>query len=194
MASAGAPAGGGPSEELTSLESLEKDIYIRLRENEKRIFADEAEYFSLSLQSDSAPSFGNIISGWEGLLEGRAPDKKRGAERIYSGACALARAAACACSSHASFHPMLCAHSRNAPPTLAHPHATCAQSRLKPGKHTSASRRRSARRRARSRNAMRLRRRSQQPQREGLLVRLHKQQLLPLRRQPRRLQRRQSRK
>jgi hypothetical protein len=85
--SVGAAATGGQSEELASLESLERDIYVRLREVEKRIFADEAEYFTLSLASDTAPQFGNLISGWEGLLEGRASDKKRGSERIYSGAC-----------------------------------------------------------------------------------------------------------
>ena len=82
----GAGAGAGASAAPAALESLEKDIYARLREVERRIYTDETEYFKLSLAGDSAPVFGNLVSGWEGLLEGKAPDKRRGAERIFSGA------------------------------------------------------------------------------------------------------------
>ena len=77
--------------ELQQLESLERDLYTRLRESEKRLAAEEAEYFKLSMQSPSAPSFGNLVSGWEGLLEGKVPCKKRGVERIFSGAPGLRR-------------------------------------------------------------------------------------------------------
>jgi hypothetical protein len=72
--------------ELQQLESLERDLYTRLRESEKRLAAEEAEYLKLSMQSPSAPSFGNLVSGWEGLLEGKVPCKKRGVERIFTGA------------------------------------------------------------------------------------------------------------
>jgi hypothetical protein len=75
------------SAELQQLESLERDLYTRLRECEKRIATDEGQYFQLSILSSTAPTFGNLVSGWEGLLEGKQiPDKKRGVDRIFSGA------------------------------------------------------------------------------------------------------------
>ena len=88
------PPSGGPanskdsakSAEITALEALEKDLFQRLRETERRIYADEGEYFTLSVtRPDTAASFGNLLSGWEGLLEGKSSDKRRGVERIYSG-------------------------------------------------------------------------------------------------------------
>ena len=86
-AAAAASGAVGKSAEMLNLEQLERDVFTRLRETERRIFADEAEYFSLSVtRADTAPAFGNLLSGWEGLLEGKGSDRRRGQERIYSGA------------------------------------------------------------------------------------------------------------
>ena len=75
------------SSELQQLESLEQCLYTRLRECEKRIAVEEGQYFQLSLLANTAPAIGNLVSGWEGVLEGKAvPDKKRGVDRIFSGA------------------------------------------------------------------------------------------------------------
>jgi hypothetical protein len=71
-----------PASELTELAELEREINHRLRESERRLAMAESQY----VQSTGATAaFGNIISGWEGLLEGKAPDKKRVSERIFSG-------------------------------------------------------------------------------------------------------------
>jgi hypothetical protein len=93
-AAAGAPgaAGGavpgapppkpGVSEEVSAILQADKDIVTMLKEVERRISNQEAAYIHAT-----APSAGNLISGWEPILEGKTShDKKRASERIFSGA------------------------------------------------------------------------------------------------------------
>jgi hypothetical protein len=80
---AAAPNPGGVTPELRELQEFERELWQRLRECEKRLSHEEGQYIQ---NTGSTYTFGNIISGWEGLLEGKAPDKKRSSERIFSGA------------------------------------------------------------------------------------------------------------
>jgi len=52
---------------------------------EKKIAHDEDSYIQNSMcQQELNPPFGNLMSGWEMMLEGTRPDTNKGKERIYS--------------------------------------------------------------------------------------------------------------
>ena len=63
------------------------DLYKKqLHAVEKRLAREEEEYLRVSMgaRSDSVPQFGNLVSGWEGILEGTRVDMNKGKEKIYS--------------------------------------------------------------------------------------------------------------
>ena len=74
---------------MQELGELERDSEKRLRQTEKRIYELEHAYINSSLiGSGGVPlygGFGNLISGWEGLLEGKAVDKRKASEKVFSG-------------------------------------------------------------------------------------------------------------
>lgn len=74
---------------MQELQELEKETEKRVREIEKKIHSNESMYIqNTTLQNPQTSSmfggFGNLMSGWEGLLEARSVDKKRATERIFS--------------------------------------------------------------------------------------------------------------
>lgn len=82
-----APSGTIPkkSESLIALEALEKETLNRLRDMEKRVASEEATYIDYATAMGQQ-SIGNLLSGWEALLEGKAMDRRKAAEKIFSGA------------------------------------------------------------------------------------------------------------
>jgi hypothetical protein len=78
------PVKSARSAEVLQLDQMEKDLVTRLRDVERRINQEENDYIFFSAKSPNAPSFGNLLSGWEGLLEGKAPDKQKATEKIYA--------------------------------------------------------------------------------------------------------------
>lgn len=82
--------GGQPSksEDVVALEELEKELTREVRLRESALHKAELAYLQECLTpSDTLPFVGNLASGWEILLEGKNPDKKKCNEKIYSGAC-----------------------------------------------------------------------------------------------------------
>jgi hypothetical protein len=83
---------GGPSgksAELEALEELEKECWKDMRQREMALYKQELAYQNECLApNDTFPFVGNLASGWEILLEGKNPDKKKCTEKIYSGALA----------------------------------------------------------------------------------------------------------
>lgn len=83
---------GGPSgksAELEALEELEKECWKDMRQREMALYKQELAYQNECLSpNDTFPFVGNLASGWEILLEGKNPDKKKCTEKIYSGALA----------------------------------------------------------------------------------------------------------
>jgi hypothetical protein len=96
---AASAAGGGTSADLAALLELERQADQRLARLEKALYQFEHSYIQATLQAIASPpmpsapavpafgGFGNVISGWEVLLEGkqqvdkkkvRAPDDARG--------------------------------------------------------------------------------------------------------------------
>ena len=85
------------SAERAQLEQALEDLSRQLVSQEKRLYREEDEYLksSMSRHSDAqVPQFGNLVSGWEGILEGTRVDTTKGKEKIYSRACRGARRAA----------------------------------------------------------------------------------------------------
>ena len=76
------PAPPPPLTDLEEIQLLDRDLWRRLFETEKRLAEQERQYI---FSTTNNTVFGNIISGWEGLLEGKAPDKKKVSEQIFSG-------------------------------------------------------------------------------------------------------------
>lgn len=71
-----------------ALEELEKELTREVRLRESALHKAELAYLQECLTpSDTLPFVGNLASGWEILLEGKNPDKKKCNEKIYSGAC-----------------------------------------------------------------------------------------------------------
>ena len=105
--------GGGsppaPADSIRELEELEKELLTDVRRKEIALHKMETAYLMDCLApSDTLPFVGNLASGWEILLEGKNPDKKKCVEKIYSGAGApraRARAAAAAQPATARPHP-----------------------------------------------------------------------------------------
>lgn len=81
-----------PVSNLTTMQELielEKETEKRVREIEKKLHSNETLYIQNTTLANPQTSsffggFGNLISGWEGLLEARSVDKKRASERIFS--------------------------------------------------------------------------------------------------------------
>lgn len=70
------------SEEQQKLYDLEKEVHQKLKTIEHRIYNEEQKYITDTLGADGTP--GNIVSGWE-VLEGKTLDRKKAAERMFSG-------------------------------------------------------------------------------------------------------------
>ena len=77
------PGATGPtkSEDMSRLFDLERELYTKLKEVEKRLATDEQSYIDRTLNRDG--SVGNLISGWE-VLEGKQLDTRKGSERMFS--------------------------------------------------------------------------------------------------------------
>jgi hypothetical protein len=77
------PVATGPtkSEDMSRLFDLERELYTKLKEVEKRLATDEQSYIDRTLNRDG--SVGNLISGWE-VLEGKPLDQRKGSERMFS--------------------------------------------------------------------------------------------------------------
>jgi hypothetical protein len=81
-----------PVSNLTAMQELielEKETEKRVREIEKKLYSNETLYIQNTTLANPQTSsffggFGNLISGWEGLLEARSVEKKRASERIFS--------------------------------------------------------------------------------------------------------------
>ena len=79
------PLPSGKSADVEALEELEKELWREVRSKETELYKLEVRYIQDSTSPpESVPSIGNLISGWETILEGKGPDKKKGSERIYS--------------------------------------------------------------------------------------------------------------
>jgi hypothetical protein len=84
------------SVELMQLETALSDLTKHITGLERKVYKEEEEYVRTSIargSDTSAPQFGNLISGWEGILEGTRVDTNKGREKIYSRACGVIRSA-----------------------------------------------------------------------------------------------------
>ena len=75
------------SAERAQLEQALEDLSRQLVSQEKRLYREEDEYLKSSMSRSTeaqVPQFGNLVSGWEGILEGTRVDTAKGKEKIYS--------------------------------------------------------------------------------------------------------------
>jgi hypothetical protein len=92
-------SGATKSAERAQLEQALEDLSRQLVSQEKRLYREEDEYLKSSMSRSTeaqVPQFGNLVSGWEGILEGTRVDTAKGKEKIYSRACSAA-ALGCVC-------------------------------------------------------------------------------------------------
>ena len=78
---------GAKSAERAQLEQALEDLSRQLVSQEKRLYREEDEYLKSSMSRSTeaqVPQFGNLVSGWEGILEGTRVDTAKGKEKIYS--------------------------------------------------------------------------------------------------------------
>jgi hypothetical protein len=89
-AATGGGNGGGAAavkepitKEMGDLHNYERELYTQLDNLERAIYIEESKY----LDDIATSSLGNIISGWEGAMEGKGSSRKA-PERIFSGSSA----------------------------------------------------------------------------------------------------------
>ena len=77
------------SAEFISLDTALAGLWRTMERLEKRLANEEEQYIQSTRGNpqDLNPPFGNLMSGWELILEGVRPDVHKGKERIYSRAC-----------------------------------------------------------------------------------------------------------